>query len=493
VAKKRIFTVGFSLPGDEFEYIEFESNQTLLDADIILFEPTFGSASDEPSYASGALHAGVPVLTENSSFVVKRQVDHWHSEIVAAVNAGKLVIVYLAEPIDRYRHTGEKTYSGSGKSRITTRAVVEISTYDSVPKLRKVTAKVGASIRLEKEVSYLASYWKEFAEYSPYEVEIEGDFNRVLLKSPSGERVVGAAFHGESGVLLFLPPIRYDDEEFEREAEEGEDEYETYWTDDALKFGKRIVSSLITLNDTFKSSSRVTPPPTWSLESKYRVASEKVLEAAILKCATDAASLMAKKEQLESELVNAGALRRLLFEQGKPLEKAVIEAMRSLGFDGQSFTDGESEFDGIFVSQEGRCLGEVEGKDNKAISIEKFSQLERNLQEDFARDEVTEHAKGILFGNAFRLLPVGDRTDFFTAKCLSAAKRIGAALVRTPDLFAPAKYLKENPANTEYARKCREAIVLAAGEIVAFPPPPENEAAKHFEPDGAQAAVPANS
>jgi len=36
VPRKRIFTVGFDLPGSEFEYIKFDSDQTLLDADIIL-------------------------------------------------------------------------------------------------------------------------------------------------------------------------------------------------------------------------------------------------------------------------------------------------------------------------------------------------------------------------------------------------------------------------------------------------------------------------
>jgi hypothetical protein len=297
VAKKRIFTVGFSLPGSEFEYIEFESNQTLLDADIILFEPTLGSVSDEPSYMLGALHAGVPVLTEYSSFVVKKQVDHWRSEILAAVNAGKLVIVYLAGPIERYRHTGEKNYSGSGKSRVTTRVVDKVSSYDSIPNLRKVTAKTGTSIRLEKGTTYLAPYWNGFADYSPYEVEIEGEFNRVLLKSPSGDRVVGAASHSKSGTLLFLPPIRYDEVEFERDAEEGEDEYETYWTDDALKFGKRLVSTLVALAEGLKGTGQATPPPTWTTQSEYRITTEADLEAAILKCAADAASLLAKKEK----------------------------------------------------------------------------------------------------------------------------------------------------------------------------------------------------
>jgi hypothetical protein len=99
MAKRRIFTVGFELPGDEFEYVDFDSDQTLLDADIVLFEPTLGS-HPRGSYQT---HNGLALLTEHSSFVVKKRLDHWKSEIVSAVNAGKLLIVYLAKPIEVFR------------------------------------------------------------------------------------------------------------------------------------------------------------------------------------------------------------------------------------------------------------------------------------------------------------------------------------------------------------------------------------------------------
>jgi hypothetical protein len=329
VAKRRIFTVGLTLPGDEFEYIGFGSNQTLLDSDIILFEPTLGSISEEPDYRHGGslLYSGTPVLTEHSSFLAKKQIDHWRSEIIDAVNAGKLVIVYLTTPTERYRYTGEKNYSGTGKSRVASPIVAPISSYDAVPNVRKVTAKTGTAIRLEKEGSYLAPYWGEFSEYSPYQVEVEGDFNKVLLRSLAGDRTVGAAFHGKAGVLLFLPPLQYDEEKFLRDADEDEEEGESYWMEDALTFGKRLVSALVALSDALKQSSQVTPEPTWSLSSEYRLAGEGKLEADITACATDIAKLQGKKSKFEQELAAAGSLRRLLFEQGKPLESAVLEAM----------------------------------------------------------------------------------------------------------------------------------------------------------------------
>ena len=174
-------------------------------------------------------------------------------------------------------------------------------------------------------------------------------------------------------------------------------------------------------------------------------------------------------------MLKAGGLRRLLYEQGKQLEEAILEALVLFGFEATPYADAESQFDALFNSPEGRCLGEAEGKDNKAISVDKISQLERNLQEDFARDEIDDYAKGVLFGNAYRLIPVAQRGDFFTTKCVSAAKRGSIALVRTPDLFAPAKYLKEHSPDDQYAKQCRDAIFKSIGTLVVFPDPPINE------------------
>ncbi len=463
MAKYRLFTVGFDLPGDDFEYVPFDSDQTLLDADIILFEPTLGAYNSYQGYS------GRPLLSESSSFATKESLNHWRSEIVAAVNAGKLVIIYLAKPIECYRHTGQKQFSGTGRSRVTTNLVTEISSYEAVPRLKRVASKTGTEIRLEKDASYLAPYWNEFSSYSPYEAEIDGDFSRVLLRSRAGQRIVGAVIHSEAGVLLFLPPIRYDLKEFVQS--DGRSK-KKYWTEKALIFGEKLAASLSGLADSLKESTHVTPAPSWTLNSVYRFARENELEVSISAVSSQIAKLQSDKTVLERDLRRAGGLRRLLYEQGKPLENGIIEALTLLGFAAKAFADGESEFDAVFESPEGRCLGEAEGKDNKAVNIDKLSQLERNIQEDFARDDVKGFAKGVLFGNAFRLSPLEDRGEFFTEKCVSGAKRARVALVRTPDLFGPAKYIKEHPGDIEYAALCRKAIYVTEGTVVDFPIPP---------------------
>lgn len=466
MSKKRISTVGFVLPGDDFEYIPFDSDQTLLDSDIILFEPNL------PNRYSSESHNGKPLLSHHNSFKNKGILDHWRSEIVSACNAGKLIIIYLTKPIELFRHTGEKTFSGTGRSRFTTNIVTEMSSYESIPKLKTAIAKSGKRVRIEANASYIKPYWNEFSSYSPYQVQIEGDFTNILLKTHSGNKVVGAAFLAKSGALFFLPPLQYDGEGFDRYDEKTGEEH---WTDKGLKFGAKLTTTLANLFDTIHKSNQVTPTPAWALESEYRLAIEDKFEKQISAISSKMVKLQEKKTTLANELFEAGSLRQLLYEQGKPLEEALLEALALFGFDAKPFADGESEFDAVLISPEGRCIGEAEGKDNKPTNIDKMSQLERNLHEDFAREEIDDFAKGVLFGNAFRLTSVAKRKAFFTTKCISAAKRAKVALVKTPDVFTPAKYLKQCPEDKAYAKQCRDAIFNAEGVEVVFPNPPNQD------------------
>jgi hypothetical protein len=465
---KKIFTVGFDLPGDDFQLVEFETDRTLLDADIVLFKPKLNVGYQYEQ------HNGKTLLSKAASVNAKTYIKHWRSEILEAVDAGKLVIVYLVRPLECFCYTGETSFSGVGKSRVTQNGVAEINSYESIPFNGKFLAKSGSEVRVEQGRQFLNDYWSKYSGISNYEVELKGDFKDALLKSKTGDRVVGAMIKGKNGGhLLLLPPLKIDEEEFTREPEADEEDYEEFWTDDALEFGNRLAAELRILARHLEKNDEVSLAPEWCSASIYKLDLETKLDLAVITKKLEIAKLQEEQKSLESRLSDSRGLRRLLFEQGKPLELAVLDAMKLFGFEVEQYIDSESEFDGIFTSVEGRCLGEVEGRDTKSINIEKFSQLERNLQEDFQREEVSKHAKGILFGNAHRLKPLEEREQFFTDKCISAAKRIGAALIRTPDLFSPARYIKENPGDLQFALQCRQAILASAGTIVTFPSIPD--------------------
>jgi hypothetical protein len=231
-----------------------------------------------------------------------------------------------------------------------------------------------------------------------------------------------------------------------------------------------MVAAVVALDKALRSAGEITPAPPWTDQPQYALGTEPALRVQFLNAEQAVEEAQRRKEQIMAELTDAGAYRRLLFEKGKPLENVIIDTLRLFGFAAEAFKDSDSEFDVVFESEEGRLIGEAEGKDNKAISIEKLRQLSMNIHEDLQRENVTTPAKPVLFGNGYRLLPLSEREDPFTKKCLSAAATSSTALVFTPDLFPPAQYLLSNP-DDEYAKACRQALLSATGRVI-FPAPP---------------------
>ncbi|HBA45901.1 TPA: hypothetical protein DCZ09_02410 [Candidatus Nomurabacteria bacterium] len=215
-----------------------------------------------------------------------------------------------------------------------------------------------------------------------------------------------------------------------------------------------------------------TLPPLWVLHEKYSSKKEVNIQKNINSNVEKIKKIENDNKKLQSELLEEQGLKDLLYEQGKPLENAVIKALEILGFKAENYDDGELELDQIITSPEGyRYIGECEGKNEKDIDITKFRQLLESLNADFDREGVEEKAFGILFGNAQRLTEPQSRILDFTQKCKTGANREKIALVKTADLFNVAQFLKENK-NDKFQKECRTAIYNGLGRIVVFPSVP---------------------
>ena len=471
MAREKILSVGYNFPGGRVERIRLGSDQSLLDADIVIFRPRF-------CYAPHLSRQGKPLFAEEDSLRVRESLAHWHRELEAALESGKTVLVFLSKPQEALVYTEEQKSYGSGRSRQLTRDIVTISSYGAIPlsSLKFIPAS-GFEMRAARDLGYLASYWSNYSHLSPYEGYLEGDFEEeeVILKTRSGDRIVGVGIRRDHGTLLLIPPLRYNlgtpiEEDGEWAYREWDEEDEV-WSDAADQFGRRLIDSLVQIHRALRSEVDITPPPDWSSEPVYRLEREDQLEAAIQATSSKIDLLQAEQRELEGELRKVRALRRLLYDQGNQLEEAILDTLKLFGFDAEPYRDADSEFDSVFKSPEGRFLGEAEGKDKRPIHINKLRQLRLNLDEDFARDEVEEYAKGVLFGNPHRLQPLNKRPGDFTAKCYTSAKHSKIALVRTADMFGPARYLSEND-DPGYAQLCREVIHQCEGQVVEFPEPP---------------------
>lgn len=452
--QRKIISVEYEIPGFHQDCCSYATDQSLLDADVIVFQTrNFGSAYGKASFGDA------------ESFSVLRRTEHWRRELHTALNYGKTVFLILAKHEVASFQTGRQEVKG----RTMINYVEDRSNYEFLPaELPSMTGKSGTSIVFTGDSTF-AILWNEFKTLLRYECYLNEKVERPIFVTKTGERPVGAVFRVGKGHLVVLPFVDFDLREFFKTRKDGR----AYWKADAIQFGSKLVKILLDVDKSLRSEGAETPMPAWAEEREFVSSEEARIRKEINDAAKEIDTLRLRKSSLEAELKGTQALKNLLFGTGKPLEGAVIKSLRALGYSAENYDDGDLELDQVIVSPEGeRLIGECEGKDNAAVNIDKFRQLAENIQADLQREEVSKPAVGILFGNGFRLTAPKDRQEQFTTKCLASAKR-ETILVRTTDLYPVVQYLRETN-DRVYAKACREAIRAAVGGIVNFPAPPKS-------------------
>ena len=479
MSEKRIVTIGCELASGDVKHVSFRSRSSLLDFDIVLFTPII---SDFLGYGSDYFQ-GKPSLSDTQSFQLRECCEHWRRELKEAVTAGKTTLIFLPEFTSIYIDTGQRTYSGTGRNQKTTRHVTEYSNYNAIPADLKPVVANGTEMKLASGVPPpLAAFWNEFGGMFEYHVLLSSEKVPAAVLTRTGDKPVGGLYRTKAspGCLVVLPGIDFYPDDFVTEKNEKQ-----VWTKKATTFANRFVAAIVQLDKSLRAESDVTAEPAWASSDAYLLAPERALRVELMAAELAVEEAQQAKEELTERLRAEGRLRGLLYEKGRPLEEAIIEALRKLGFAAEPFKDGGSEFDVVFESPEGRLIGEAEGKDNKAVNVDKLRQLQMNIHEDLLRESVTAPAKPVLFGNASRLSPLDERGDPFTEKCVAAALTMNTALVSTPDLFfAVQSYVDCQDA--DFAAVCRLAILSSIGRVT-FPVPSVREAACAAESEAGDA------
>ncbi|MDP2754462.1 MAG: hypothetical protein Q8P40_08745, partial [Nitrospirota bacterium] len=100
---KKVITIGYQIPGFSNYYKPYSSDQSLLDADIIVFEPAI---SDYENYYHVSTYQGKDSYDEDSSFRFRENTYHWKKELSTALEAGKTVFVIFGKYKEIFVHTG---------------------------------------------------------------------------------------------------------------------------------------------------------------------------------------------------------------------------------------------------------------------------------------------------------------------------------------------------------------------------------------------------
>lgn len=423
----------------EFEKIPFDSDSSLHDAEIVIYAPY-----SETSFPD--LIASVrPDERNGYSYIdddIEKHSYHWLDQIEAVLQKGINVFVLLT-PIEYFNMWK------AGKSREFNNYFLSLAFNNRLSFLKNPIPKSGKGAQICAKNPILKDYYQEFKDNIKYNFYFDCPEGESLLLTSLGEDTIACSIKYQNGHIIFLPDIYFPNEFKENTI-----------------FSKRWLAAIKKIDKALKYGRNACIPPDWACKKEYQSKTEIDLLNQMQSADAELVKISNHKAKLETLLKEKSEIKLLLFGTGKPLEKAIIQALSILGFKHPTgYQDGQSEFDVIFTTPEGdRLLGEAEGKDSSAIDIGKMRQLNSNVDEDFEKNDLKTPAKGVLFGNAYRLKPIEARPEFFTDKCLSNAENRSVALVRTTDLHKAACYLLDNP-NPDFAAKCRTVILDTIGEV----------------------------
>lgn len=451
---KTIFTIEYEIPGHSELKLDYSSRKSLMDADIILFNPKIPCYEKE--ILVNGLHNGKACYSQNGSYKLEEDMGHWKMELASALRNGKTIFLLLNSKEEFYNYVSsfDKTKGNS---------------YEFVPlTIGTITSSNGSHIEPVGNPLF-RSLFEKFKQYFEYRVYLDNlPESTIIFTGKDKSKILGAVYKVGAGHLIALPYLNNDDRKFtEYRGETG------FWTKEAGIFGENLINCLLDIDKGLHQEMTKTHEPDWVSKKEFCSKKEQKITESISTQSQRMEKIKKDVDKLENQLIEEKKLKDLLYEQGKPLEEAVTKALKILGYSAENYDDGVLEMDQVIISPEKiRYIGECEGKDNKDIDITKLRQLMDSLSEDFDRDEVEEKALGILFGNPERLKDPKLRKLDFTTKCKSGAKREKVALVKTVDLFLVAKYLTEKK-DDKFKKACRNAIHSCLGEIVKFPDIPK--------------------
>jgi hypothetical protein len=463
--ERQIFTIGYTIPTFDENRVEFHTNNSLMDADILLISPdSIYPIGDWVNFTTS--DGGCYNVSASQAY--KQKVSRLRKELEDFLGSGKNVFILLTRK-EEYQLASSVSSQRKGQNTFHTETQ---SNYAFLPlNIGTLTSASGKHIEFSGN-SLFSDFYNKFKNHLEYQIYFENvNEAQVIFTGKDKTKILGAVYKIKSGNLILLPYINYDESKFTEVKVKDKKEY---WTQEGTQFGKSLLKTLVDIDKALRKGGNKTPPPDWTNDEDFQLAKEHALKNDVLVKSKEIEKLISERDELVIKIDEEARLRDLLFEKGIPLEDAIGIALEILGYEAENFNDGNLELDHVITSPEGdRFIGEAEGKDTSAINIDKFRQLAVNIQEDLQREEVESPAIGILFGNGFRLTKPHEREEQFTTKCINTAASSNCTLIKTADLFRVAKYVKESN-DAKFAKVCRDKIKKSVGKIVSFPDLPKN-------------------
>lgn len=340
-------------------------HKSLLDFDVILFDPT---SYTERITSSGPMQ---PAALERALHPISRRL----SEIAEADANGRLVIIVVADA------GNAQVYASGGVSKYTLNNVI-------FPRSLELERTSGKNIQQCHEKSVAL---KQIAAMAPGTIQYNAAFKEVFgksfLKIAKSQKVIACADWAEDRRHVYFPAI----------SGEIAGAGSAFTAVEMLvRFAQELDSELILEPDTLPLA-----------ESRYETSKEATLK-------TQVNALETQRLKFEEEITIAKAAlnslknqKHLFLSNGDPLERAVRQALLSLGFNVHDQTtnrvDIRADYRGLPV------VVEVKGREKRGAGERDGRQLETWIS-DYALEKDAS-PKGILVVNGYKDLSIPDRTE----------------------------------------------------------------------------------
>ncbi|MFE9380352.1 hypothetical protein [Streptomyces sp. NPDC006855] len=393
------------LPGVDTD--EFRSTRSLYEYDVVFWDP----ARTLSTYGTSTPYGGLPRIADYESPRFAADVIRRNKEINSFLEMGRTFIVFLAPPQEAYYATGETKTSGTGRNQKVTTMVKKFDILDTIPMPFTLEAAHGSAI--EPSDDGFRSVWRTDKEAWHYRSILSEHPGRVIANIQGTKKAVGAVSHTKhGGILLLLPefyPVLEESEEEPEESGEAPTEARTeeeFTNEDSANDELTKDPALAALLEWIRSlrGGKEEALPSWAEE--YKFTEEITLESELSQLEEQLQKIQEGIDSAKSRKATLDQWKLLFTGTGTALEEQAKEAFKILGFEVEDGPTGRSD---IRLKRNGEtAVVEVKGV-GKSAAEKNAAQLEKWLSEE--RLDGTESPKGILLVNAWKSLPLTQRTE----------------------------------------------------------------------------------
>lgn len=430
--------------GDDATRASFGSDVSAFDYDAVIWDP----GSHLGDYHAYQTYMGLPLLTDDSSVRFQADIKRRRAEFLEFLNSGRTLIVIARPELAAYCHTGEVTYSGTGRNAVPKKTVTKLAIQTAIPAsgLSFVPAR-GERIQGLGE-GPLQSLIRKYISAFTYRAVITGGPGKPIASVSGTDRVVATLITMQSGgALILLPHIELRDlTKIEDQPERGEtadddDESDDY-IENAPNFQVDLLAGVEALNG-IKTLSR----PAWS--HRFATAGQLKLREEVLesqKAVEEARSKLAIAQQLADQ---GEAQDQLFLGTGRALELEVRNVLEMLGGEVHEPEPGRDDWRVTFP--EGKAVVEVKGV-GKSAAEKHAAQLEKWVSASY--EETGELHKGVLIVNTWRDMPLDERTQpDFPEQMIGYSTSRNHTLLTGLQLFVMWQRIENGEVSAEECRK----------------------------------------